>query len=1477
MKKTADADFVGSEHDVIGEPEENIRDSTRELERQKKLLYAVNRTASLLLSPSDDTDFKAYLSQGMEVIGRCVNADSFCIWQNEKRDEELFFVKRYEWISDNAGYLPVPVNTALPYSKIQEWVEIFSQGKGLNGPLYSLPQNTRDFLKPLGLKSTLMIPVHMQDQLWGFICFNDCREERIFKDDEVDILRSAGLMIVNAMNRSVREKNLREAQEHTQILLDAMPMICRLWRKDSTRPFYCNEESVKLFKTKDKNDYLERYFEFFPDIQGGGHSISEKAEFYLNKAFDEGRCTFNGVYRASDGTQIPSEITLVRVKFGEEDIIAGYSRDLREHTRMLKNVQQRDKLLRMSNDAASVLLSTNSEDDFEASLQKGMEIMGHNLDVDRVQIWQNKMIDGELFFVLEYQWLSEFGRHTSSAPILYTHSYRNTPEWDKRFSQNEYINKPFSDLSEEDQETLKPFEIKTIVLFPLFIQNRFWGFFSFDDCRNEHTFAEDEIDIIRSGCLMMVNALYRSTQAMQLNEAHERTLVLLDAMPLTCRLWHRGSNKPFFCNEESVKLFNTKDKDDFLERYREFLPEYQADGRLSSEKSDYYFNKAFDEGRCTFEWTYQASDGTPIPSEVTLVRVKYGDENVITGYSRDLREYKRMMREIERRDNQLNVVNTAAAFLLQSATEKFENDLYQSMGMIAKTMEIDRIYIWRNSVKESKLYCSQIYEWSGGARPVQNSEFATDIPYEKIAPSWEIVLSRGNCINGITKEMPREEYEHLSSQDILSIFVMPVFWRDLFWGFVGFDDCHRERVFTESEQSILRSGGIIFTNALLRNEMTQSIRTSAEQLKDALEEARQANNAKSRFLARMSHEMRTPLNAVIGLSELALGSGVPDNECFSSLEKINNAGMTLLSTVNDILDISKIEAGKFELVPVEYDLPSLLNDAITQSIMHIGEKPIQFLLDIDGNLPARLYGDDLRVKQILNNLLSNAFKYTKEGIVEFGMHCSRAETQLPDKSDSSPWVWIDISVRDTGKGIRSEEIKNLFIDYSKLDTEYNRYIEGTGLGLSITKGIVKMMDGEISVESEFGKGSVFSAQIKQKRVNDSVIGAETAESLKNFHYSDQRRSRNSRMMKIRLPYAKVLVVDDVATNLDVTKGMLKPYGMQVDCVSSGQEAVDLIRGEKVKYSVIFMDHMMPEMDGVEATRIIREEIGTEYAKTVPIIAITANAVVGNEEMFLNMGFQAFISKPIEIGRLDAVIREWVRDRELEKTLGGISLDDEIVPDVRSGKDRRGTLDRRTGSDRRITGRIVSGLDMEKGVQRFGGNEGAYLEVLHSYAHNTLPILESLRNITGVDLAEYAIKVHGIKGASQSICAGPVSAKAEALEKAAKAGNNEFVMANNGPFIDAVEDLLGNLETMLREIAVDEPKTKRDRIGKEEIEKIITACENFDMDGLDRVIEEVKNCEYETDAELAAWLVENSGEAKFSAIRERLSTLKNISG
>jgi len=397
---------------------------------------------------------------------------------------------------------------------------------------------------------------------------------------------------------------------------------------------------------------------------------------------------------------------------------------------------------------------------------------------------------------------------------------------------------------------------------------------------------------------------------------------------------------------------------------------------------------------------------------------------------------------------------------------------------------------------------------------------------------------------------------------------------------------------------------------------------------------KEATKAKTAFIANMSHDLRTPLNAIVSLSQLSRTIHEKPEAFKEHQKKIYESGMTILGVVNDLLDISNIEAGKFGVISAEYNLPDFIMSTALSNLRHIGSRSVSFTIIPDEKLPVKLIGDSLRVRQIFNNLLRYAISHSKIGTIEW---------QISTEKGEGDTVWLVSSVLDPGQEISYEEVDKLFLDYSSLDTQKKRSSEGTGLGLSLTKKIVDIMKSSIEVRNVLGKGTLFTVKLLHKYVNDEVISSEFVRKLRNFESSGSRKQDDlSNIQRVQLPDACVLVVDDVEINLEVTKGMLEPYGMKIDCVLSGKEAIELVRRGETRYNAIFMNRWMPEMDGIEAVRVIRNEIDSDYVKTVPIIALTANAVIGNNAFFIKSGFQAVLSKPISIRRLDEIVNQWIK-------------------------------------------------------------------------------------------------------------------------------------------------------------------------------------------------------------------------------------------
>ena len=601
------------------------------------------------------------------------------------------------------------------------------------------------------------------------------------------------------------------------------------------------------------------------------------------------------------------------------------------------------------------------------------------------------------------------------------------------------------------------------------------------------------------------------------------------------------------------------------------------------------------------------------------------NETAIYGSGRDdeIGELARTIQEawnrIKQRDILLSTVNEAATLLLQAEVEEFESTLWRSMGMMAETVDVDRVYIWKNHVVEGKLYCTQLYEWSEGAEAQQGNEYTIDIPYDENMPGWEEKFKQRRCVNGIVREMSEEEQAQLSPQGIISILVVPVYLRDEFWGFVGFDDCRSERLFTTNEESILRSGSLLIANALLRNEMTQ-------ELASALDRAQSASKAKSNFLSNMSHEIRTPLNAIIGMTTIGKSAAEIEKKDYA-FTKIDGASSHLLGVINDVLDMSKIEADKFELSHVDFDFEKMLQKAVNFIGFRLSENSQKLTVNLDPNVPQRMIGDDQRLAQVITNLLSNAVKFTPElGSIVMNVDYMGEENGL---------CIIKIRVEDNGIGITREQQERLFNSFEQAESSTSRKFGGTGLGLAISKRIIELMNGEIWVESELGRGAAFTFVVRLVSVPHETYKPKPAERKADADSADAAGRGES------LEGYCILLAEDVEINREIVIALLEPTLVEIECAVNGTEAVRAFCENPERYDLIFMDLQMPEMDGLTATQEIRA-LDFEKAKTIPIVAMTANVFKEDVEKCIAAGMNNHIGKPIDYDDMLAMLNQYLK-------------------------------------------------------------------------------------------------------------------------------------------------------------------------------------------------------------------------------------------
>ncbi len=729
-------------------------------------------------------------------------------------------------------------------------------------------------------------------------------------------------------------------------------------------------------------------------------------------------------------------------------------------------------------------------------------------------------------------------------------------------------------------------------------------------------------------------------------------------------------------------------------------------------------------------------------------------------------------------------------------------------------------------------------------------------------------------------------------------------------------------------------------HAMILVDLTENY-NMMEQLKEAKLRAEEANESKSNFLSNMSHEIRTPMNAIVGMTEILLRSDLSEQDR-GYLMNIKNSGASLLTIINDILDFSKIESGKLEIIEEEYEPMSILSDLSMIFLNRIGDKPIELIFDIDKDLPNRLYGDSIRIRQVIINIANNAIKFTEAGYVRLTIKMTRmAEADMVD---------LAISIRDSGQGIKPDDLKKLFGSFQQVDTKKNRNKEGTGLGLAISKQLVENMGGQIGVRSEYGKGSEFYFNIPQRVVGSQIAAVIKEEAIVHepmvvsglmgdqrlleqmkhmaegygLRYVDCYQARDNgdkvdfffvdegvyrdlkeniekhfvangtelcvlqnpmrenvwneqvtvvnkplytlnfcqvinhettavfvetdNVMNFVAPQAQILIVDDNEMNLKVARGLLQPLQMNIDTASSGKQAIEMV--QEKRYHIVFMDHMMPVMDGVETTQNIRK-LADEYIQNMPIIALTANAVMGAREIFKEAGMNDFVAKPIELKDICSKIRAWLPNELVHKLSAPAAVQEQIPQQELP---------------------VIEGLNVAEGVKNSGSLE-LFTNLLGDfYKLIDLKSTKIEKCLADGMIRDYTIEVHALKNTARMIGALELSELFYKMEQCGNAEDIETIARENPAVMELYRSYKPILEPYGKANEQEKKEVPRAKII-EALDRINAAMDSFDLDGADAALSELE--EYRLPEALGPYMEELRAFVADVAMEDVMNTGKKM--
>jgi len=1189
--------------------------------RRAAIVDALNKSIEIFSVNKEDT-FDEVMTNGVRPFADAVGLDRVVFYRSLEVEGNKRLGQVYRWDKSEGGLMSLAEELkVLPnHPVLDKWISTALQGNCVRVRKSDYTEDVAAFMKVYGITSVLFVPIFTHGKFWGVISFQDHTNDRYFDEDCSDLLYSAAHIFSNAIIRAETGSNAEEA-----------------------------------------NKALKR---------------REKIEAALNRA--------------------------------------------------------------------AIMFLSQNEKSFEATMTSGVKEIANSLELDRFSIWRNFLVGDVIHVSQIYRWDRESGGTTMPTKGLENVTYAQlAPRWEKLLLSGETINSPARLLPEADM--LKTFGCVTAFVTPIFLNNNFWGFALLEDRHNERFFEADSVEIMRSAAFLCANTVMRADMEYELSNANEFNNAILEASPVGFTVFDENINV-IGCSDVTLKIFETTRKY-CTEHFFEFSPEYQSDGRKSTDKAIELIKRALNGEKQVFEWIHCTSKGENIPFEITMVQTKYNDKRVALSYQYDLRNFKKMTKSIREQGEQLKmkleqqelISELSRGFISSGDSQTLVNEAVAKMGryhdvtlVFVFAIDYDRkdthlAYHWTADGELPRMAIANLHEYLIDIFPTTLPECAT-IPIvacDDTAASSEAV------------------YKALYAIDVMAVIGAPLYVDGRLWGVVCVEQCSKPRKWTESEKGFVAMTASTIAGVIMRDIYTVK-------LKEALNKAMEASKAKSEFLSNMSHEMRTPLNAITGMT--TIGKKAKDLERKDyALTKIEDASTHLLGVINDVLDMSKIEANMLELSPVEFNFEKMLQKVVAVVNFRLDEKQQKLTIQIDSKIPKTLIADDQRLAQVVTNLLSNAVKFTPEkGSITLEARC------IEEKNDL---YTIQISVTDTGIGISGEQQKRLFNSFQQAEAGTTRKYGGTGLGLAISKSIVEMMGGKIWVESEPEKGSAFIFNIQARRgavkekhglladgVNwsnisvmaidddpdvllylqdimsgfgvscDTAMSGEEAlkfidingpyniyfvdwkmpgmDGIKLTHELKNRSSENSVVIMIsaaewnviadEAKKAKVdkflskplfpssilntineciglegqkkketqadvdgifagrhiLLVEDMEINREVVLALLESTQLRIDCAENGKEAVRKFSESPKKYSLIFMDIQMPEMDGYEATRNIRA-LKTPEAVHIPIIAMTANVFREDVEKCLKAGMDGHVGKPIDLEEVMNKLRSYL--------------------------------------------------------------------------------------------------------------------------------------------------------------------------------------------------------------------------------------------